>query len=83
MLEWSYCVLLKYTVLRKFQGGNCNLLPVYHKESRIQKTITKAEKAELLLPLATSFLREGIVVICNGADESNLTRNYVTKVKPF
>ena len=55
----------------------------FAKNPEYKKSITKAEKAELLLPLATSFLREGIVAIRNGADKSFLTRNDVSKVKHF
>ena len=55
----------------------------FTKNSEYKKTINKAEKAELLLPLARSFLREGIINIRDGADVSKLTRNDVMKEKTF
>lgn len=41
--------------------------------------INKAEKSKLLIPLAKQFIKEGIVIIQDGEDLSNLSRNHVRR----
>ena len=45
--------------------------------------IQKADKHQLVVPLASVFLNEGIVMIRDGADIEHLVRNDVSKVKTF
>ena len=55
----------------------------FNRDQKERKLITKAEKSELLIPLARHFIREGIVVVQGGVDISHLNRNNVTKEKTF
>jgi len=44
-----------------------------------KRTMAKAEKNQLVSPLASIFIKEGIVVIRDGAKLNHLTRNDINK----
>ena len=48
-----------------------------------KRDLGKAEKMQLVGPLASVIIDRGIVVLKEGATFANLSRNDVTKVKPF
>ena len=43
--------------------------------------ITKADKHQLVGPLASAFIKKGIVIIKDGANIQHLLRSYVSKEK--
>ena len=47
------------------------------------KFITKADKYQLIKPLAKAFINKGIVVVKEGADMEKLKRDDVNKEKTF
>ena len=77
------CAFEVHSLKEVLRGQIQSAIRFLTKNPENKKTINKAEKAELLLPLARSFLREGIVNIQDGADVSKLTRNDVIKEKTF
>ena len=79
------CTFEVYNLKEVIRGQLQSAAKYFMKKAKsVKSTISKADKKQqLLIPLAYIFIREGIVIIQEGANIYNLTRNDVTKEKTF